>query len=147
MPDSEHDNKSSSAATAGTAATDSAATDRPGLPHHVSLRIKTPEPVPAEADGGDARPEQQREREVVAPTETPRDADQPSGGSTTLRNSKGWDGKLRLPSGTLGDSPAASPTGNHATVVMANPEALSDPDYSDDENVLPGDKIDADEGS
>jgi protein phosphatase 1 regulatory subunit 7 len=49
-----------------------------------------------------------------------------------LRDSKGWDGKLRMP-----------PT---ATAQVANPEALSDPEYSDEENVLPGEKIEADEG-
>jgi protein phosphatase 1 regulatory subunit 7 len=51
---------------------------------------------------------------------------QPSPG---LRNSKGWDGKLRVRRPSL-----------------ANPEALSDPEYSDDENVLPGKEIGADEG-
>lgn len=50
--------------------------------------------------------------------------------SPGCRNSKGWDGKLRVPKSAL----------------VANPEALSDPEYSDDENVLVGDKIEADEG-
>jgi len=56
---------------------------------------------------------------------------QPSDGqpSPGLRNSKGWDGKLRVQRPSL-----------------ANPEALSDPEYSDDENVLPGGEISADEG-
>ena len=54
-----------------------------------------------------------------------------------LRDSKGWDGKLRVPPSALAS----------ASAQIANPEALSDPDYSDDENVLPGDKIEADEGT
>lgn len=48
--------------------------------------------------------------------------------SPGLRNDKGWDGKLRV------NRPS-----------LANPEALSDPEYSDDENVLAGEVIDADE--
>jgi protein phosphatase 1 regulatory subunit 7 len=50
--------------------------------------------------------------------------------SPGLRNSKGWDGKLRVPKNAL----------------LANAEALSDPEYSDDENVLPGEELPADEG-
>ena len=50
--------------------------------------------------------------------------------SPGLRNSKGWDGKLRVPKNAL----------------VANPEALSDPEYSDDENVLHGEELPADEG-
>lgn len=46
------------------------------------------------------------------------------------RNSKGWDGKLRI---------------DKKPVVLSNPEAISDPEYSDDENVLEGEIIDADE--
>ncbi|KAK4100609.1 L domain-like protein [Parathielavia hyrcaniae] len=49
--------------------------------------------------------------------------------SPGLRDSKGWDGKLRVP----------------RSAVLANPEALSDPEYSDDENVMPGDEVAADE--
>ncbi|KAF4634081.1 hypothetical protein G7Y89_g4028 [Cudoniella acicularis] len=45
------------------------------------------------------------------------------------RSSSGWDGKLRL----------------EKKAELANPEALSDPEYSDDEQVLPGEVIDADE--
>jgi len=52
-------------------------------------------------------------------------------GSPVLTNSKGWDGKLRVPKSAL----------------MTNPEALSDPEYSDDENVLPGEEIAPDEGA
>lgn len=32
-------------------------------------------------------------------------------------------------------------------MVLSNPEAISDPEYSDDENVLPGEEISADEGT
>lgn len=49
--------------------------------------------------------------------------------SPSLRDSKGWDGKLRIPK----------------TALMTNPEALSDPEYSDDSNVLHGEEIRADE--
>ncbi|KAI1841407.1 hypothetical protein JX265_007445 [Neoarthrinium moseri] len=50
--------------------------------------------------------------------------------SPALTDSKGWDGKLRL----------------DRTALLQNPEAISDPEYSDDENVLPGEEISADEG-
>lgn len=50
--------------------------------------------------------------------------------SPGLRSSKGWDGKLRVPKSAL----------------ISNPEALSDPEYSDDSNVLEGEEIEADEG-
>lgn len=50
--------------------------------------------------------------------------------SSALTNGKGWDGKLRIP----------------GRVSLANPEALSDPEYSDEENVVPGDEIQPDEG-
>ncbi|KAI1119128.1 protein phosphatase 1 regulatory subunit SDS22 [Nemania sp. NC0429] len=46
-----------------------------------------------------------------------------------LRDNKGWDGKLRV----------------DRSALIQNPEALSDPEYSDEENVLPGDEIGADE--
>ncbi|KAG6092156.1 hypothetical protein E4U30_005806 [Claviceps sp. LM220 group G6] len=58
---------------------------------------------------------------------SPRANDEES--SHGMKNSKGWDGKLRVPKSAL----------------LSNSEALSDPDYSDDENVLPGDEISADE--
>jgi hypothetical protein len=51
--------------------------------------------------------------------------------SPGIKNSKGWDGKLRITK----------------TAVLANPEALSDPEYSDSENVDPGEEIPADEGT
>lgn len=50
--------------------------------------------------------------------------------SKSPRSSSGWDGKLRV----------------ERTAVLANPEAISDPEYSDDEHVKPGEQIDADEG-
>jgi protein phosphatase 1 regulatory subunit 7 len=48
----------------------------------------------------------------------------------SARSSSGWDGKLRL----------------EKKLELVNPEALSDPEYSDEENVVPGEVIDADEG-
>jgi hypothetical protein len=48
----------------------------------------------------------------------------------SARSSSGWDGKLRI----------------EKKLELANPEALSDPEYSDEENVVPGESIDADEG-
>ena len=54
---------------------------------------------------------------------------QPSTNGTVPRDSKGWDGKLRV--------------GRKAEVV--NAEILSDPDYSD-EDAPPVEKIDADDG-
>ncbi len=65
--------------------------------------------------------------ELVGDNPSPRAEGEPSPG---LRNSKGWDGKLRVPKSAL----------------LANPEALSDPEYSDDENVHPGEELAADEG-
>lgn len=47
------------------------------------------------------------------------------------RSQNGWDGKMRL----------------EKKVELGNPEAISDPEYSDEENVLPGEQIDADEGN
>ncbi|KAK7985307.1 protein phosphatase 1 regulatory subunit SDS22 [Apiospora saccharicola] len=49
--------------------------------------------------------------------------------SPALTDSKGWDGKLRV----------------DRTAQLQNPEAISDPEYSDDENVLPGEAVAADE--
>jgi protein phosphatase 1 regulatory subunit 7 len=51
--------------------------------------------------------------------------------SPRITNGKGWDGKLRVPKSAL----------------LSNPEALSDPEYSDDENVMEGEEIAADEGT
>lgn len=48
-----------------------------------------------------------------------------------MKDSKGWDGKLRV-----GDGPKA---------IITNPEALEDPDYSD-EDAPPVEEIEADEG-
>lgn len=55
--------------------------------------------------------------------------------STTPRSSSGWDGKLRIEKG------------KDKKLELVNPEALSDPEYSDDENVVPGEVINADEGT
>lgn len=52
-------------------------------------------------------------------------------GATTPKSSSGWDGKLRIEKKQL---------------EIVNPEALSDPEYSDEENVAPGEVIEADEG-
>ncbi len=50
--------------------------------------------------------------------------------SHSLRDSKGWDGKLRIDRNAL----------------IQNPEALTDSEYSDADNVVPGEQILADEG-
>lgn len=47
-----------------------------------------------------------------------------------LTDSNGWDGKLRI----------------DRNASIHNPEALSDPEYSDEDNVLPGEEISPDEG-
>jgi protein phosphatase 1 regulatory subunit 7 len=49
--------------------------------------------------------------------------------SNTPKSKSGWDGKLRV----------------NKQAVLANPEALSDPEYSD-EDAPPPEQIDADEG-
>ncbi|KAK4136706.1 L domain-like protein [Trichocladium antarcticum] len=64
--------------------------------------------------------------ELVDDNPSPRHDGEASPG---LRNSKGWDGKLRVP----------------RSAVLANPEALSDPEYSDEDNVVPGEEVAADE--
>jgi protein phosphatase 1 regulatory subunit 7 len=80
--------------------------------------------MPAPTEEGNKSPGHHIE---LADDSTIRPDGEPSPG---LRNSKGWDGKLRVPKNAL----------------VANPEALSDPEYSDDENVLPGEELPADEG-
>ncbi len=50
--------------------------------------------------------------------------------STTPKSKSGWDGKLRV----------------NKQAVLANPEALDDPEYSD-EDAPPPEQIDADEGT
>lgn len=80
-------------------------------------------------------PASDKENDGHAHIELPEGDDAPSPrvdgeSSPGLRNSKGWDGKLRMPK----------------SASMANPEALTDSDYSDEENVMKGEKIDADEG-
>ena len=66
--------------------------------------------------------------ELVDDNPSPRPEGQPSPG---IRNDKGWDGKLRVTK----------------TAVLANPEALSDPEYSDDDNIAPGEEIATDEST
>lgn len=51
----------------------------------------------------------------------------------TPRSSSGWDGKLRIE--------------KEKKAELVNPEAISDPEYSDEEQVLPGQVIEADEGT
>lgn len=65
--------------------------------------------------------------ELVDDNPSPRHDGETSPG---LKNSKGWDGKLRVTK----------------TATLANPEALSDPEYSDDDNVVIGEEVPADEG-
>ena len=65
--------------------------------------------------------------------QTPNGNDEPNGNSpkpSTPHSKSGWDGKLRV----------------NKQAVLANPEALSDPDYSD-EDAPPPEQIDADEGT
>ena len=61
------------------------------------------------------------------PSEAPLNSSPPNG--SPPRNSDGWDGKLRV--------------GRRA--IISNPEALSDPEYSDEE-APPVEQINADEG-
>jgi protein phosphatase 1 regulatory subunit 7 len=57
-----------------------------------------------------------------------------------LRDSNGWDGKLRHPS----KEASASPTNEDRKATLTNPEALTDPDYSDPDapplELLPADE-------
>lgn len=55
----------------------------------------------------------------------------PTSTNGSLHSKSGWDGKLRVD--------------NTKKAVLANPEALSDPDHSD-EDAPPVDQIEADEG-
>ena len=80
--------------------------------------------MPAPTDHGEASAAVPIPANATAPSHD----DEPSSGP---RNSKGWDGKLRVPK----------------TAVLANPEALSDPEYSDDDNVMEGEEISADEST
>lgn len=63
-----------------------------------------------------------------------------SGSSKPLLDSNGWDGKLRHPSKATGTSSASS----DCKPSFANPEALTDPDYSDSD-APPPDVVPADE--
>lgn len=67
-----------------------------------------------------------------ASSDAPSDPKAPANGTTngaTPRDSKGWDGKLRV----------------ERRAVVTNAEILSDPEYSD-EDAPPVEQIDADEG-
>lgn len=66
------------------------------------------------------------------PDRTQPTSSSPDGTSSgALQSKSGWDGKLRVE--------------KEKKAVLANPEALSDPDYSD-EDAPPVDEIQADEG-
>ncbi|KJR89117.1 adenylate cyclase [Sporothrix schenckii 1099-18] len=130
--------------------------DLPTTPHQPQTHITLPDGTtaapgvtPAGSDKGDG--EDQLADSVTSTAASP-----------GLRNSKGWDGKLRMPKKDASPTPATGATGaaettettgatatgdlsGHHNVVLANPEALSDPEYSDDENVVPGEEIAADE--
>lgn len=95
-------------------------------PHHVE--VAESEDVPAEVKPRD-RKESVSHIKLEEPEGVPQHSHDAEAGQR-LKNDKGWDGKLRVDRATL-----------------ANPEALSDPEYSDEENVLPGEEISADEGS
>ena len=59
--------------------------------------------------------------------------DDPNGGAKPHhppKDSNGWDGKLRV----------------DRKPALENPEAISDPEYSDEEHIIPGEEIGADEG-
>jgi protein phosphatase 1 regulatory subunit 7 len=81
-------------------------------------------PAPVNKDGGDGH----AHIEVPEEHAVPRSDGESSPG---MKNSKGWDGKLRVPKSAL----------------LSNPEALSDPEYSDDDHVMNGEEIVADEGT
>lgn len=87
------------------------------------------------ADPSDSTPQPQidgkEEEEAHAQIELPPEdsTKQTSSSSAPLTNSSGWDGKLRMPP---------------RNAVLANPEVLSDPDYSDPD-APPVDQIAADE--
>lgn len=89
-----------------------------------------PEPVTQDAEKGAATPAapSQHIEVVEAEARSERGDGQASPG---LRDSKGWDGKLRVDRNAL----------------LQNPEAISDPEYSDEEHVLHGEEISADEGT
>lgn len=82
-----------------------------------------------QASEGQSQPEGQGDHQVHPHIELPPSDSSHQHSSAPLVNSNGWDGKLRMPS-------------RHA--VLSNPEALSDPDYSDPE-APPTEQIDADE--
>ena len=72
-----------------------------------------------------------RSDEPLAAEQSSASMTQQTQNGSLLRDSKGWDGKLRV------DKQA----------MLANPEALVDPEYSDEENILPGEELNLDEGA
>ncbi|MCV5131947.1 hypothetical protein OFL98_24950, partial [Escherichia coli] len=99
--------------------------------HQLHTRPNTTTTMPAPIEEGSNTPGRQspgHHIELVDDHPSPRHEGE--AGSPALRDSKGWDGKLRVPK----------------SAVLTNPEALSDPEYSDDDNVVPGEEVAADEG-
>lgn len=85
------------------------------------------------SEGGNEDKTQTPGRHVALVTDDSKDSkdgENTTASSPVLTNGKGWDGKLRVP----------------GRVSLANPEALMDPEYSDDENVLEGEEIEPDKG-
>ena len=76
------------------------------------------------------------EKETTPPHISIENNDQEGHGSPKAngmpRSSSGWDGKLRIE--------------KEKKAELVNPEAISDPEYSDEEQVLAGQTIEADEG-
>lgn len=86
------------------------------------------EPTNGAAAVPDTAPETAAQESTVAETSSPKPSTSTSGPHS---NRTGWDGKLRLNS--------------EKQAVLANPEALEDSDY-EDEDAPPVDQIAADEG-
>ena len=103
-------------------------------PRH-SPEDETPQTKPegSKDAASQVKPGEQKDIALHIKLEEPEDAQDHSHDAESgqgLRNDKGWDGKLRVD-----------------RVALANPDAISDPEYSDDENVLQGEVIGADEGA
>jgi hypothetical protein len=74
-------------------------------------------------------PTMSEEQNVTNGTDGAREVDGSSPKPSSVHSKSGWDGKLRV----------------NKQATLANPEALSDPDYSD-EDAPPPEQIEADEG-
>ncbi|KAF4450754.1 adenylate cyclase [Fusarium austroafricanum] len=97
---------------------------------HHRLQSRALSSTPTTTMPGSTDKENDGHAHIEIPNDDEKPSPRPDGESSPgLRNSKGWDGKLRMPK----------------SASMANPEALTDSDYSDDENVMKGEKIDPDE--